>query len=374
MIRDYSNDVYQRLMSEIDVIRTETINPVTDFMGDIAYHIGKFAHIIELKDNMKNVTDYQKAILDMDDITKEKLKKIFQTVEHLDNIYAKEIKMITERQYSYRDKLKVLTEQIKPGLHITEAKELKRICSQFNRKLEQYDKEINKVFEAELKKEEKRLLSDGTKKLGGSAIGTVVNIMSMPFKWTKALYVHGLSGLAGEAISDTWSLINSVFDFSTALGGMAGVGLISGLKKVKWANSVGREKGMQRMDKLIHGEGLSGGLEADDVPEGVVKLSKKIDNIVDEIDTYNTLFDFKKSKVITDKEKQFEKIKKWANFKKEAEVASKIKKIYSTASSGVYDLFEENGPEKTIAGALDDEFKIKKKIDLLAPISNLLKK
>lgn len=73
--RDFTRETYEILIKEIEKIDSENWSKVTDFIGDIFLRIGKFTHFISLDEEMQNVREYQKSVLDMNNTTKSQLKK-----------------------------------------------------------------------------------------------------------------------------------------------------------------------------------------------------------------------------------------------------------------------------------------------------------
>ena len=110
--RDFTRETYEILIKEIEKIDSENWSKVTDFIGDIFLRIGKFTHFISLDEEMQNVREYQKSVLDMNNTTKSQLKKIFNQTNTTDHVMAGKIKHVNEQQEPYNQKLKQLCDMI----------------------------------------------------------------------------------------------------------------------------------------------------------------------------------------------------------------------------------------------------------------------
>lgn len=359
MEREYTDEVYNRLLNQIDEINMATISPLTDWFGDLFV---KGKELIGLV-NLDNIEAYQKEVLDSKNITKKKLKKIFTDIENVDERSSIRMRRVTTSQEEYFKKLNFLSKQLKPNLNICSAKSLRRGCELFNKNLSKYDKVISKDYNNVLHSQASNLGFKGIKKAIGGIVSGGVTIASMPASWVEALRVRGPKGLGEAFVSDTWSLINDVFDVGSGLAGAAGAGIVYSLGKNKWINSVGIDSGMEDMEKVIDGKGLTGALEADGgIPKPIVNMSKTMDSATELVGIKNKFRNLQKSPQVLKKEKTFKKLKKWSEFRKQKEIASTVKKIYKVASNG-FDLFEggdvKNVINNGIATGVTENIKIK---------------
>lgn len=82
MVRRYNDEAYQRLTKQIDKINDETMCGFTDMLGDLVLHMGKWSGIIQTSNSER----YQKEMLDMNNTTKNQLKKCLKM--HIKKIYG----------------------------------------------------------------------------------------------------------------------------------------------------------------------------------------------------------------------------------------------------------------------------------------------
>ena len=153
--RDFTRETYEILIKEIEKIDSENWSKVTDFIGDIFLRIGKFTHIISLDEEMQNVREYQKRVLDMNNTTKNQLKKIFNQTNTTDHVMAGKIKNVNEQQEPYNQKLKQLCDMIQPNWNIQNAKYIAEACQSYNKKMGEIDKITNQEYKAEAKEAER---------------------------------------------------------------------------------------------------------------------------------------------------------------------------------------------------------------------------
>lgn len=229
MNRDYSEEVYERMIQQIDQINNETSNWIEDGLGDLMLKLGKWVGLIQTT----NTKAYQKQMLDMNDTTKKELKQIFDSVRKIDAKYAKKIKNINDRQKNYAKKINKLSEIIQPGVSMMPAGNIRKLCSTINKDLTKADRIIDKQYTEELNYRASIAASNALKGMAGATVGIGVGILSMPAKWALALYTGGPSKMGKEQAKDTWGLINNVFGFASAassLGALAVGEVVGGLK------------------------------------------------------------------------------------------------------------------------------------------------
>ena len=217
--RDFTRETYEILIKEIEKIDSENWSKVTDFIGDIFLRIGKFTHFISLDEEMQNVREYQKSVLDMNNTTKSQLKKIFNQTNTTDHVMAGKIKHVNEQQEPYNQKLKQLCDMIQPNWNIQNAKYIAETCQSYNKKMGEIDKITNQEYKAEAKEAVARQMKTAAKNTISGILGVAVSVMSMPATWIKVLATEGPKRMAIVCFSDTWGLVDKTFQVG---GGLVG--------------------------------------------------------------------------------------------------------------------------------------------------------
>ena len=368
MVRDYSDKKREQLKKEIDNINNETWNPVTDGIGDALLWLGKIAHILDLKKNIQGVSSYQKSILDMNDMKKKDIDKIFENVKKTDGHYSGEIKKITGRVEDYNTKIERLIEMIHPeNLTLEPAAQIKKELSDINRKLKEKDENIDKSYKKELDNVSKDMKKRVLQNVVSSFVSPVVDVVSMPAK----MIAHVATGNYKGIISDTWGLINDVFSVGGNLVALGALGLYSLPFKY---NSSQKERLLDNMESYTGTTGLADTLEAKEKTEGKDPTINKIKNASQVIDTvddaYGIVGDAKKilnnplelkdngtkHNVLMKKDmlENYQKdYRKWQKFYNKYEIESikvnKVKRAYKYLESG-YNIYKDDGNAENIGG------------------------
>ena len=241
--RDFTRETYEILIKEIEKIDSENWSKVTDFIGDIFLRIGKFTHFISLDEEMQNVREYQKSVLDMNDTTKSQLKKIFNQTNTTDHVMAGKIKHVNEQQEPYNQKLKQLCDMIQPNWNIQNAKYIAETCQSYNKKMGEIDKITNQEYKAEAKEAVARQMKTAAKNTISGILGVAVSVMSMPATWIKVLATEGPQSMAVVCFSDTWGLVDKTFQVGGGLVGLTGAAISYGVVK--------RSKNVSMMEEAL---------------------------------------------------------------------------------------------------------------------------
>ena len=207
MIRDYTEQTYERLCEQVDQINAEKMDPIKDQIGDIFNFFQKWIHVLKLDDDMKNATQYHKAVLDMYDTTKAELDKIFRKVNNVDQTMSTNTSKLNERQINHSSKLAKLCEMIHPGWKIESVKTIRERCKIYNSNIENLDEQIAVDYDVELKSVMKKEAMEGLRGTLSGIVKLGINIFSMPAKWTMALCTKGPAGMIKEGLSDTWGFL-----------------------------------------------------------------------------------------------------------------------------------------------------------------------
>ena len=371
-LRDYSDEVYNELIQKINEINNETVSPVTDFFGDIGLFVGKFIGLISLE---KSET-YYKQMLDMNDITKDKLNKIFHNVRNVNYQYGKKISSLNQRQQSYVAKLNKLSGMIHPNFNMESVETIKSECKVLNKEIKDADKLIHEQYDEELDKAMKKTALKALKGTVGGIVGAGVNVLSMPAKWVATLATGGPTKMTIEAVSDSWGLINSVFSVGSNMGALAAVGIGSGLALIT-GNSKYKETGLEEAKKYAGAKDMADVLIAECGKNKVTSAVKEVSNAIDTIDTLDDLIDdgkgvikgegilpgnpipeheiLRKKDMLEEYQNGF-KHTQWLynKYEKQKNNASVVKHIYDYAET-IFDVNEEGGIQEAIKEKLAEE-------------------
>lgn len=216
MIRDFTDETKTRLLKQINEVDNEKWNVLTDKIGDVFLHIGKWTQILSLDDDMSNVKSYQKKVLDMTNMTRKELKDIFKEVYSIDSKYKSNFKYLTERQKKYNQKITILTSLIKPNFDIASASSIKSAVMNINEELKSADSIIDKKYKAELDYAAKMATAEGAKHMVGGLVGVVTDVLLMPINMTKNLATHQYIGIG----CDVWNLLNDFFKMGSGIAGI----------------------------------------------------------------------------------------------------------------------------------------------------------
>ena len=383
MIRDYSEEVYNKLNKQIDDINNETTNPIIECVEDFFLRVGKWINLVDLN----RTKNYQKRMLDMNNTTKSDLEKIFKKVRNIDKCTAIDIGDINERMKVYNKKIQDLSKIIRPGLKIDSAGTIKAFCKKYNTKLEEADKIIYEEHLKVVKKTEKKVLLKSTKGIISGVVSSAVEIYSLPAKWIYTLATKGKGKLSKEIIKSSLSLVNGVFSVgsngvSIALSGMA---LLCG-KNVIYSEIILEDAeayaGVSCFSETVEA------MEKTGEKGTITSEALKIDNILEDINTVDDLFsdakslvterkgifpdtsslkhkELEKADVLDDAKKDYLYIKKLYNkFEKNKILASRIEKIYGYAET-FFDINEKGKIKDLLENKLLEESKIFKDIEKL---------
>lgn len=394
VIRDYRDSVYQKLCKQVDQINEETMNPVTDILGDILLRFKKWIHLLELDQNTKDTTKYYKSVLDMRDTTKADLKKIFEKVDAVDKGMSSDISKLNDRQNNYKSRLVELASMIKPGWKIESAQYIHERCAIYNKKIETLDKSIATDYKAELKYMMKEEALEGAKGAVGGIVKLAVDIFAMPAKWTMAFCTEGPSGLGKEAVSDTWGLINDFFGAAGNISGLAGIGVTAAIygftKNTAYARS-----GIEFLEGYTGAKDLYDVLEADEKANGESSFTsgmKTVAGTIDNIDTTVSLVTDAKNLVTKGKgilpmnpmkhtvlekadmtEDAVEHFKhyQWLynKLEKEGNIASTIGEVYNLGEVA-YDMNQPRGVAESLGKRVANESKLVKDLGKIIDYDN----
>lgn len=378
-IRDYSDEVYNRMLKQIDEINNETINCVTDALGDVCLHLGKWTGII----NTSSTEAYQKKMLDMNNTTANQLKKIFKEVKEIDTTKAEDIKQLNDRQREYNIKIKSLSDTIHPGVSFKSADEIRKLCSEINGKLKDADKAINEKYKTVLKSATSDVMLKAVKGTMGGIVNCGVSILSLPVKMIKGLATGGPVKMATEATPEVWGTINSVFSVGSNLGALAAVG-VGSVMALLTKNSRYKELGLEEAENYAGSKGLADSLAASCGENKFTSAVREVSDTIDTIDTIDNLIDdgkgFVKGEGILPKKQipekdilhkkdmleeyqQHYRHMQWLydKYNKQKNNASAVKHVYNYAET-FFDVNEEGGILESVENEILEESKLLKDV------------
>lgn len=88
MKRDFSDEAKAKLLSLVDEVETEKWFDATDWIGDRFSDLQFAVGLLKLDDDLGNVDAFHKSIIDKNNMSKEKIKEIFNNVRSIDQSYG----------------------------------------------------------------------------------------------------------------------------------------------------------------------------------------------------------------------------------------------------------------------------------------------
>ncbi len=289
-IRDFTDATKSRLLKQIKQVTSKGgWGWLTDKLGDGVLYLGKWTHILSLKDDMSNVKSYHKHVLDMTNMSAKKLESIFSNVEKIDANQAKRFNTLEERQREYNSKIKDLTALIQPNFKIISAKEIKKAMETHNKNISNYDEKITKEYNLMLSKAETRARLKAVKSFLGGTLKTAADLFLTPVKIVKDAATGNFVGLAFDA----WDLCNDVF-----MIGSGAVAVTVSLISFGLSNKASRTDALESVQAYSGVEGLADVMEAEEKLNGKDWSTtgiKKVAQTIDTADTAYNIFDTSKS-------------------------------------------------------------------------------
>lgn len=88
MIKDFSATGEEYFLKLIDQVQEENYNGITDWIGDRWLDVQGILGKLKIQNYVDNVSCYHKKVLDRNNTSKDKLRRIFQEVRAADDLYA----------------------------------------------------------------------------------------------------------------------------------------------------------------------------------------------------------------------------------------------------------------------------------------------
>lgn len=120
MIRDFSDRTKQELMTLVAQVESEKLCDLTDWIGDRWYDFEEWIGILHLKDDLSNVNEYHKKVIDKNNTTLAQLEGIFNKVYSVESEYHKELKNIIASCRGFSKLLTALNDVMAKGALVQE--------------------------------------------------------------------------------------------------------------------------------------------------------------------------------------------------------------------------------------------------------------
>lgn len=271
MVRDFTDEAKEKLLSQISDIQSHDWNWFTDMVGDIVFYIQKWTGLLELESDMSNVEGYHKAILDMNDTKCGDIEKIFGSVYAEEEEVAGQLETINEKLCILSENMRKVEEGISSGFVSGDAATIQKIGTELKVEL----KNVNATLTELQNKEETKALTSMVIKQGIEAVGdclsVVVDIALLPVKLVGS-YGKGKAGFLAEFASQSWDVLNHSFAAmeSITASGMALIGL--GAAAVGWKKAQSEAYKVARENAKL--DGLTDYLENESEKKPNSKLYK----------------------------------------------------------------------------------------------------
>lgn len=288
MIRDFTIETYNRLETQIDKVSTNGFfDKITDGVMDLVGRILKVVGVIGLEDDMSNVKEYQKKVLDIYNITHNQLKEIFEHVSNCDTDYAVgdgRFQQIHLTQSVYNQKLSQLILCIGPNFEILSSTEINTALKDINDNLVTYRTSIYNGYLDALDWAKKELTKDKLKSAVGNLASAIGNIGKV--------YVYFKTGHPIKGVISAWNAVDDLFTIC-----ISDVPSLWNLALYSTGSDDDKEKYLEEAERHADKEGISGGLElmGVDSESAIVKALNSVDTIAETAGLVNSVTDLFKS-------------------------------------------------------------------------------
>ena len=221
MIRDFSDEVKERLCSQIDDIKDNEWCWFTDLISDLFLNIGRVANFISIKDDMSNIQTYQYLVLDMANYKKSDIQEIFEEVYAVEAEMCSPVKEINNTLKLTTRSLNKLAEGIGTGFSSTSAADLESLKDNLTSDL-QCCQQVLTEFKAKAERDSLKMMAKSSaKNFAGSLVSGAAKVASMPASLMVSLVKEGPAGFAAEMGASGWELVNNVFTSGESLTTLA---------------------------------------------------------------------------------------------------------------------------------------------------------
>ena len=227
MVRDFTDEAKEKLLSQISDIESHDWSWFTDCIGDMSLHIQKWVGILSLQDDMSNVEEYHKAILDMNNTKCSDIENIFENVYTEENSVARQLEEVKEKLQLMADNMQKLADGISLGFASTDASSIQKIGKELRADLKNVNANLAEWQEKEEEEALTSLTKENTWKVTKYSLKALVDIAAMPIKLVTALKKGGIVSFGAAFVAEGWDLINNTFAVAEAASvvGMSLIGL-----------------------------------------------------------------------------------------------------------------------------------------------------
>lgn len=115
MIRDFTSEAEEKLLSLVAEVEDEQWFGWTDALGDLCSDVGAWFGGLDVKDYVDDMNKYHKKVIDKNDTSKEEIHKIFDAVYSADDGYKARFCSLAKMNELYSRNIRLLASQISAG-------------------------------------------------------------------------------------------------------------------------------------------------------------------------------------------------------------------------------------------------------------------
>ena len=149
MIRDFSDRAKQDLMNMVAQMENEKLCDFTDWVGDCWYSFEEWIGLLNLKEDLSNVNEYHKKVIDKNNTTLNELEAIFSKVYAVEAEYHSGFCSIISACNSFNKILQTLIEIISPENGSFSPEEMNALLPE---RFTEYQEYLSKYGELRVKK------------------------------------------------------------------------------------------------------------------------------------------------------------------------------------------------------------------------------
>lgn len=354
MIRDFSEEAKERLNREIYNVDKEAWSDITDKIGDLSMQIASWSGVLEIYGDLAGVKKYQKAIIDMKNMTRKELDEIFNDVYMEETRYCSYIARLKVKQNLLKQKIEVLNNSIHPDFSIDSKETIAKKMSLLNSKLEEVNGKIEEDYKKELEKATKKSALKAIKKSFHGIINSAVDIFTAPAKVIEGM----ITKQPGIIINAGWDLVNDVFDTGSGLVAIIMIPT-SMILSYGYHDKNVMESGLTEIEEYLEVDGLAALFKKNSEDGGCdTKFYKSLYKAAENIDTVSKLYELKgdlqdytntseknmikKSEMVDEYAKKYRKYQNmYKKYAEQGKIASNIKNMIEYFEMPVEQVVEE---------------------------------
>lgn len=278
MVRDFTDEAKEKLLSQISDIESHDWSWFTDWLGDMSFHIQKWAGLLRLEENMSNVEAYHKAILDMNNVKSNELEYIFESIYGEETKVANQFAVLNEKLQSLRDNMQRMAGQIDSGFVSADAASIQKIGKELQADLKNVNSTLTELQNQEQTKLLTLLLQEQAKEMVKDCLSVAAEIALLPIS-------KGTLGMLAGLHSGSWDILNHSFAAIESV--TATVFAIIGLGAGKIGCEEARYSAYQTAKELAELDGLTDHFEKESEKDPNNKLYKTLSSLSEVVDTVN---------------------------------------------------------------------------------------